>query len=95
VAGALLWAGVALLVHHGSATRQTLPWVTVGTGIVMAAWVVMSILFGVYVTYAASYASVFGHLATFFVLLLYVYASSIAFMAGVQADACIRKRARA
>ena len=95
VAGALLWAGVALVVHHGSATRQTLPWVTVGTGIVMAAWVVMSILFGVYVTYAASYASVFGHLATFFVLLLYVYASSIAFMAGVQADACIRKRARA
>ena len=95
VAGALLWAGVALVVHHGSATRQTLPWVTVGTGIVMAAWVVMSILFGIYVTYAASYASVFGHLATFFVLLLYVYASSIAFMAGVQADACIRKRARA
>ena len=94
VAGALLWAGVALVVHHGSATRQTLPWVTVGTGIVMAAWVVMSILFGVYVTYAASYASVFGHLATFFVLLLYVYASSIAFMAGVQADACIRMRAR-
>lgn len=68
---------------------------TVGTGIVMAAWVVMSILFGIDVTYVASYASVFGHLATFFVLLLYVYASSIASMAGVEADACIRKRARA
>jgi membrane protein len=95
MAGALLWAGIALVVHHGSATRQTLPWVTVGTGIVMAAWVVMSILFGIYVTYVASYASVFGHVATFFVLLLYLYASSIAFMAGVQADACIRKRARA
>jgi membrane protein len=90
VAAALLGAGVALLVHYGSATRQTLPWVTVGTGLVMAAWIGMSILFGIYVTYVANYGSVFGNLATFFVLLLYVYSSSIAFLAGVQADACIR-----
>lgn len=90
-AAALLGAGVALVVHHGSATRQTLPWVTVGTFLVMAAWIGMSILFGIYVTYMANYGSVFGNLATFFVLLLYVYASSIAFLAGVQADACLRK----
>lgn len=93
VAAALLGAGVALVVHHGSATRQTLPWVSVGTGLVMAAWVAMSILFGVYVTYVANYGSVFGNLATFFVLLLYVYASSIAFLVGVQTDACLRKLA--
>jgi membrane protein len=90
VAAALLGAGVAVLVHYGSATRQTLPWVTFGTGLVMAAWTGMSILFGVYVTYVANYGSVFGNLATFFVLLLYVYSSSIAFLTGVQADACIR-----
>jgi membrane protein len=95
VAAVLLGAGAAVVVHHGSATRQTLPWVTVGTVLVMAAWVGMSILFGIYVTYIANYGSVFGNLATFFVLLLYVYASSIAFLAGVQADACIRKNAGA
>lgn len=94
-AGVVLGAGVALVVHHGSATRQTLPWVTVGTFLVMAAWIGMSILFGIYVTYVASYGSVFGNLATFFVLLLYVYASSIAFLAGVQADACVRRRSGA
>jgi membrane protein len=93
VAAALLGAGVALLVHYGSATRQTLPRVTFGTALVLAAWVVMSILFGTYATYVANYESVFGHLATFFVLLLYVYASSTAFLAGVQADACIRRSA--
>ena len=91
VAAALLGTGVALLVHYGSAPRQTLPWVTVGTCLVMAAWTGMSILFGIYVTYVANYESVFGNLATFFVLLLYVYSSSIAFLAGVQADACIRR----
>jgi membrane protein len=91
LAGALLGAGVALMVHHGSATRQTLPWVTVGTVLVMGAWIAMSILFGIYATYLANYGSVFGNLTTFFVLLLYVYASSIAFLAGVQADACLRE----
>jgi membrane protein len=91
LAAALLGAGVALMVHHGSATRQTLPWVTVGTFLVMGAWTAMSILFGIYVTYLANYGSVFGNLTTFFVLLLYVYASSIAFLAGVQADACLRE----
>jgi membrane protein len=94
-AAVVLGVGVALVVHHGSATRQTLPWVTVGTFLVMGAWVGMSILFGIYVTYMANYGSVFGNLATFFVLLLYVYASSIAFLAGVQADACIRQNAGA
>jgi membrane protein len=79
------------MVHHGSATRQTLPWVTVGTVLVMGAWIAMSTLFGIYVTYLANYGSVFGNLTTFFVLLLYVYASSIAFLAGVQADACLRE----
>jgi membrane protein len=93
VAAALLGAGVALVVRYGTATRQTLPWVSFGTGLVLVAWVGMSILFGLYVTYLASYGSVFGHLATFFVLLLYVYASTIAFLAGVQVDACVRERA--
>jgi membrane protein len=93
LAAALLGAGVALMVHYGTATRQTLPWVSFGTALVMAAWVAMSILFGLYVTYVASYASVFGHLATFFVLLLYVYASSIVFLGGVQVDACVRDSA--
>jgi membrane protein len=94
VAAGLLGVGVALTVHYGTATRQPLPWVSFGTGLVMAGWVVMSILFGLYVTYLASYGSVFGQLATFFVLLLYVYASSIVFLAGVQFDACVRERAR-
>jgi membrane protein len=91
VAAVVLGAAVALLMHQGSATRQTLPWVTVGTGLVMASWIATSIGFGIYVTYVANYESVFGNLATFFVLLLYVYASSIAFMVGVQADACMRR----
>jgi membrane protein len=94
LAAIVLGAAVALVVHHGTATRQTLPWVTVGTGLVMASWIGTSILFGIYVTYVANYESVFGNLATFFVLLLYVYASCISFLAGVQADACLRRNSK-
>jgi membrane protein len=67
--------------------------VSVGTGLVLAAWVLTSIGFGLYATYIASYESVFGHLATFFVLLIYVYLIANAFLAGIQLDANVRERA--
>lgn len=93
LAAALLALGVGLLVRYGSATRQPLPWVSVGTGLVLAAWVLTSIGFGLYATYIASYGSVFGHLATFFVLLIYVYLIANAFLVGIQLDANARDRA--
>src|SRR5215211_7297923 len=43
LAAALLGTGAALFVRFGTAARQTLPWVTLGTGLVMSAWVVMSL----------------------------------------------------
>ena len=93
VAALVLGAGVALTVHFGSATRQTMPWVSIGTLLVLAAWVLTSIAFGVYVTVVGSYGSIFSHLATFFVLLVYVWLLANAFLVGVQVDACLRKRA--
>ena len=51
-----------------------------------------SIAFGLYVTYVASYASVFGHLATLYALLLYLYLAAFAFLIGIQVDACVRVR---
>jgi membrane protein len=93
LAAIVLAIGVGLLVRYGSATRQPLPWVSVGTGLVLAAWVLTSIGFGLYATYIASYGSVFGHLASFFVLLIYVFLIANAFLVGIQLDALVRKRA--
>jgi membrane protein len=92
LAAAVLGVGVGLTVHHGSATRQPLPWVSFGTGLVLLAWVLTSIAFGLYVTYVASYESVFGHLATFFVLLVYVWLLANAFLVGIELDAGVRER---
>jgi membrane protein len=93
LAAAVLGLGIGLTVHYGAATRQPVPWVSFGTGIVLIAWVLTSIGFGLYVTYVASYTSVFGHLASVFVLLLYLWLSANAFLVGIQLDACVRERA--
>ena len=93
LAAAVLGAGVALVVRYGAATRQPLPWVSFGTGLVLLAWILTSIGFGLYVRYVASYGSVFGHLATVFVVLLYLWLTANAFLVGIQLDACVRKRA--
>jgi membrane protein len=93
LAAAVLGLGVGLTVRYGTATRQPLPWASFGTGLVLLSWILTSIAFGLYVTYVASYTSVFGHLASIFVLLLYLWLSANAFLVGIQLDACVRERA--
>jgi len=85
--------GVGLVVRFGAATRQPVPWVSFGTGLVLVCWVITSIGFGLYATYVASYTSVFGHLASVFVLLLYLWLSANSFLVGIQVDAEVRERA--
>jgi membrane protein len=90
---ALLWAIVGLLVRHAPAARQTVPWVSLGAGIVIASWVVVSVVFYLYLTEIASYQSVFGSLASVIVSLAYLYISATVFLFGAQLDAIIRARA--
>src|SRR3954452_16575925 len=94
LAAALLGVAVGLLVRHAPAVDQPLPWVSFGTVLVIVAWIVMSIGFGVYVTKVASYGTIFGHVATFFVLLVYLYASATVFLGGAQLDAAVRGRVK-
>jgi membrane protein len=93
LAAAVLGLGVGLVVRYGPATPQSVPWVSLGTGLVLLAWILTSIVFGLYVAYVASYTSVFGHVASVFVLLLYVWLSANAFLVGIQVDASVRERA--
>jgi membrane protein len=92
IGGCLLGLAVGLTVRYAVDAEQSAGWVTAGTTIVVVAWVLASILFGAYVRWVASYGSIFGSLATIFVLFLYMYLSSIVFFAGAQLDAIIRRR---
>jgi membrane protein len=88
---ALLALAVGMLVHYAPGVRRPLPWVSFGTLLVIVGWVVMSIGFSVYLTQIASYGSVFGHLATVIVLMAYLYAVAVVFLAGAQIDAVVRR----
>jgi membrane protein len=69
------------------------PWVSLGAAIVIASWVIVSVLFYLYLTDFASYESVFGSLAAVIVAMAYLYISAIVFLSGAQLDATIRERA--
>jgi membrane protein len=84
---------VGLLVHVAPATRQPLPWVSLGTTIVTVWWVIVSVGFCFYLTGLAAYGSVFGSLASVIVAMAYLYISTTAFLFGAQLDAIIRAQA--
>ena len=92
VAAILLGLATGLTVRLAPDGYQPTGWVTIGTAIVVGAWIAASILFGAYVRFIASYDSIFGNLATVVVLFAYVYVSTTVFFAGAQVDAIIRRR---
>jgi membrane protein len=88
----LLLLIVGLLVRHAPACPQPLPWVSLGAGIVIGTWLVVSGAFYFYLADIASYASVFGSLAAVIVAFAYLYVSTTVFLFGAQLDAIIRVR---
>ena len=70
-------------------------WISFGSALCVVAWVGTSLVFGLYITQIADYGSIFGSLATVFVLLSYLYVSAVAFLIGAEVDAIVRAEWRA
>jgi membrane protein len=93
--GAVLVAvAVALMIRFGPSTPQPFRLAGAASIFVVVCWAVTSGLFVLYATQLAVYGSVFGGLAFAFVLFTYVFLSSIAFLAGLQVDAYLRRAAK-
>jgi membrane protein len=92
-ASGLLIAVVALLVAYAPAERQPLRWIGAGTALAVAAWLGISVALGWYATSVADYGSVYGALATFVILLTYLYLAAAAFLTGVELDDLLQDRA--
>jgi membrane protein len=90
VAVALLFLVVTVVVRFAPYTRRPVRWVSFGGLIVIVGWVVVSLLYGFYLTSLADYASIFGNLAVVIVTMSYIYLSAIVFLTGVQLDSLIR-----
>jgi membrane protein len=87
---ALLCTAVWLLLRYAPAHPAPHRWVSFGSGLCVIAWVGTSLVFGLYVTQVADYGSIFGSLATVFVLLSYLYVSAVSFLIGAEVDAIAR-----
>jgi membrane protein len=90
VTAVLLGLAVGLLVRFGPACDQPLHFVSLGTGIVVVGWLIFSTGFGFYLAQVADYGSIFGSLASIFILLSYLYLSSFVFLLGAQVDVMVR-----
>ena len=90
VALALLGTAVWLLLRFAPAHPGPHRWVSFGSGLCVIAWVLTSVVFGIYITDIANYGSIFGSLATVFILMTYLYVSACAFLIGAQLDAIVR-----
>ena len=82
---------VALLLRFAPEQHQPIGWVSFGSVLIIGAWVLASLGFGVYLTVVADYGSVFGAFATVVILIGYIYLSVLVFLAGVQVDALVRE----
>jgi len=87
---ALLTTAVWVLLRFAPAHPGPHRWISFGSGLCVIAWVGTSAVFGFYVTDVADYGSVFGSLATAFLLMTYLYLSACAFLIGAEVDAIVR-----
>jgi membrane protein len=91
---ALLVLVVGILIRFAPARVQPIPWVGLGSLLVVGSWIVTTAGFVFYVTSVADYSSVFGSLSVVIVLMTYLYVASIAFLVGAQLDALVRAHVR-
>ena len=91
MAAAMLALAVGLLFRYAPEQRPPARWASRGSLLVVGAWVAASLLFGLYLQ-NASYASVFGALASVVILLGYLYLSTMVFFAGAELEARSHER---
>ncbi len=91
----LLSLVTGLLVRFGPTERRPKKWASAGAVLVIATWIMTTLVFRWYVESIANFKTAIGQLTVFIVLMVYVYASSIVFLVGVQLDELIREDARA
>ena len=84
-----------VLVRFAPAERRSKRWTSAGAALVIATWVVATLIFELYVSDVANFKTAIGSLTVFLVVILYVYVSSIILLVGVELDELLRKDATA
>jgi len=86
LAGALLFVIVGLIARAGPDIERPVRWISFGSGLTVAGWVVTTLVFGLYLSQFASFGSVYGALLATFLLVEYLYLAGIVFLGGLVID---------
>jgi membrane protein len=88
VALAVLFA-FALIYYFAPAVKQRFRWISPGSILAFAFWLIFSLLFSLYASIAGSYNETYGSLAGVIVLMLYVYYSALMMLIGAEINQVI------
>jgi membrane protein len=91
VAAVLLGLAIALLVRYAPAEHPRPRWASGGSIGIIAAWLLMTLMFKLWIEYVSNFKTATGQLTAFLILGAYIYLSVTVFLAGVQVDELLRK----
>ena len=92
---AVLVSVAGLLMRLGPVERRPKRWASAGAIVVIVTWIVTTLVFRWYVESFANFRTAVGQLTVFLILMVYVYASSIVLIVGVELDELLREDATA
>jgi membrane protein len=92
---AVLVTVAGLLMRLGPVERRPKRWASAGAIVVIVTWIVTTLVFRWYVESIANFRTAVGQLTVFIILMVYVYASSIVLIVGVELDELLREDAAA
>jgi membrane protein len=87
VAFALVALGLAIVNYYGPDAEQEWVWVSPGSVVATTLWLAVSLLFRVYVVNFGNYNETYGALGGVIVLMLWLYISGLAILAGAELNA--------
>jgi membrane protein len=90
----LLGLAVGLLVRFAPAQKPEARWASAGSLLVIATWIVATLLFRLWITYVANFKTAIGSLTGLLLVTLYFFVSSAIFLIGAELDELLRKETR-
>jgi membrane protein len=87
----LMCVGISLINHFLPATHRPWRWLTPGTVFVAVSFIVATIVFEIYLAHGSNVSALYGALAGFIVLMLWIYLANLMLLIGAETDTALRE----
>jgi membrane protein len=87
----LMCVGISLINYFLPATHRPWRWLTPGTVFVALSFIVATVAFEIYLAHGASVSALYGALAGFIVLMVWIYLANLMLLIGAETDTALRE----